>query len=354
MSASMYRRQLEQKRKQRRDAESKVGNYRTKESTARAAAAKARGAAAATKSLTTTKSKLREAERKDKEAETAGKDAAQRQKRVDSYSKQELNLQAKLERAQQSELEAAERKRKKAEEEAARRAAGERQAFNSRLSQAEDAVNEVMRSVPSPKAEVLRILLLGAASEGDLRIGREQKRIRTAVEAALHRDQIQFDARPAATTADLMDGITKFRPHVVHFSGHSSSALIVFEGDRDEQHDGVIVTAQAFARAMQATDSPPLLVLLNSCNSAPQANNLVEEKIVPLAIGMADSIADTDAINYAAQFYAAIANGHSVHSSHLAARVSLELDGLEGYELPTLASADGIDPAKVVLVKPTE
>lgn len=36
MSSSMYRRQLEQERKQRRDAESKVGNCRTKESTARA------------------------------------------------------------------------------------------------------------------------------------------------------------------------------------------------------------------------------------------------------------------------------------------------------------------------------
>ena len=32
----------------------------------------------------------------------------------------------------------------------------------------------------------------------------------------------QVDVRPAATAADLLDGITRFRPHVVHFSGHSN------------------------------------------------------------------------------------------------------------------------------------
>lgn len=78
--------------------------------------------------------------------------------------------------------------------------------------------------------------MLGASSEGDLRVGREQKLIRAAVESALHRDQIELDVRPAATTADLLDGITKFRPHVVHFSGHSNDDLIVFEDEADEPH----------------------------------------------------------------------------------------------------------------------
>jgi hypothetical protein len=54
----------------------------------------------------------------------------------------------------------------------------------------------------------------------------------------------------------------------VHFSGHSNDDLIVFEDELDEHHHGVLVTAQAFAKAVAATDDPPLLVLLNSCNSA--------------------------------------------------------------------------------------
>lgn len=196
------------------------------------------------------------------------------------------------------------------------------------------------------------MLILGASSEGDLRVGREQKRIRAAVESALHRDHIERDVRPAATTADLLDAITKFRPHVVHFSGHSDEELIVFEKEEDQPHEGAIVTAAAFAAAVRATDSPPLLVFLNSCHSAAQLEDLVVD-VAPFAIGMADSIDDVDAINYAAQFYAAVANGQSIYSAHLSGQAALQLSGLDGADLPTLAAADDADPASAVLVKPT-
>jgi len=58
-----------------------------------------------------------------------------------------------------------------------------------------------------------------------------------------------------------------------------------------------------------------LLIVLNSCDSAAQAKRLVD-LVAPLTIGMADAIEDVDAINYSAQFYAAVANGQSVHSAH--------------------------------------
>ncbi|MEO8749010.1 MAG: CHAT domain-containing protein [Allobranchiibius sp.] len=205
--------------------------------------------------------------------------------------------------------------------------------------------------MPAPRPEKLRVLILGAAAAGDLRVGREQKRIRTAVESALHRELIEIDVRPAATTNDLLDGITKFRPHIVHFSGHSSEELIEFEDERDEPHEGVIVTTRAFRRAIGATDTPPLLVLLNACNSAAQIYELVEQ-VVPFAVGMADEIDDGDAINYAAQFYAAIANGQSIQSAHLSGQASLELAGLAGADLPTLAHSPDVDAAAVVLVTP--
>lgn len=159
--------------------------------------------------------------------------------------------------------------------------------------------------------------------------------------------------RPSATTVDLLDGITKFRPHVVHFSGHSDEDLIVFKDERDEPHGGVLVTARAFAAAIRATDDPPLLVLLNSCRSAAQIDALVQD-VVPFAIGMADEIDDGDAISYAAQFYAAVANGQSIHSAHLSGQAALQLAGLDGADLPTLAWSEGVDPAVTVLVRPAE
>jgi hypothetical protein len=261
-----------------------------------------------------------------------------------------LALQRKLANAEQSEAAEEERRRKREEQQAARRRAAENAAVHDRLDATETMVKGALRELRAPKAEKLRVLILGAASEGDLRVGREQKRIRTAVESALLRDRIEIDVRPAATTSDLLDGITKFRPHVVHFSGHSDDDLIVFEDEVDEHHRGVIVTARAFASAVAATDDPPLLVLLNSCNSASQIDALVEQ-VVPFAIGMADEITDGDAINYAAAFYAAVANGQSIRSAHMLGQAALELAGLSDKELPTLAHADDVDPSTTVLVK---
>lgn len=352
MSVSQYRGQLDSKRKQRIDADKKAGEYRSKESAKRADAAKARQAAAKTASNTTRSSKLREAERREKEAETAGKEASRWQTKAAGYAKEESSLQTKFARAEQSEADAAERRRK-SEQQRAGRAAAERAQFESRIVGAEVAVSTALRHLPAPKPEKLRVLMLGASAEGDLRVGREQKRIRAAVESALHRDQIELDVRPAATTADLLDGITKFRPHVVHFSGHSNDDLIVFEDETDEAHKGVIVTAQAFARAIRATDDPPLLVLLNSCRSSAQIDDLVAQ-VVPFAIGMADSIEDADAINYAAQFYAAVANGQSINSSHLSGQAALELAGLESADLPTLVWAPDVDPRTAILVNPAD
>lgn len=351
MGSQQYRGELERKRKQRVDAEKKAGECRSKESKKRAEADRARQEAAKTSSATTAKTKLNRAIQRDKEAATAGSEASRWQAKASGYAKQEVDIQAKLMRAERMEAAAAEQRRKREQATAERRAAAERAETEARFSRTERSVGEVLRELRAPKPEKLRILLLGASSEGDLRVGREQKRIRVAVESALHRDLVEIDMRPAATAVDLLDGVTKFRPHVVHFSGHSNEELIVFEYENDDPHAGHPIPAQAFARAVAATDNPPLLVLLNACKSAGQIDRLVED-VVPFAIGMADSIADGDAINYAAQFYASIANGQSVRSAHLAGQVALEMAGLDGAELPTLVSAADVDPGIAVLVKP--
>jgi hypothetical protein len=351
VSVSTYRGQLDRKRKQRLNAEKKAGEYRSKESKKRTEVARARQAAGHTRSESNMRSKLREADRRETEAKTAGKEAGRWQERAAGYAREEVDIQKKLTRAQQSEAQAAQRKRQRELQQADRRAAADRRSLETRVARTEHAVAEALRQLPPPKEEKLRVLLLGASADGGLRVGREQKRIRTAVESALHRDLVEIDARPAATTGDFLDGITKFRPHVVHFSGHSTETLIEFEKDIDKRHDvGAVVTAKAFANAVKATDTPPMLVLLNSCNSAAQIGGLVE-RVAPFAIGMADSIEDTDAIPYSAQFYSTLANGQSIASAHASGQAALELAGLDSTELPTLAWADDVDPSAAVLVR---
>ncbi|MFJ9567790.1 hypothetical protein ACIRQQ_48210 [Streptomyces fuscichromogenes] len=74
----------------------------------------------------------------------------------------------------------------------------------------------------------------------------------------------------------------------------------------------------------------------------------------PFAIGMADEIGDSDAITYAARFYASVANGHSVQAAHDLGRAAVELAGLPDHELPTLACAVDVDSVATFLVKPPQ
>jgi CHAT domain len=351
MSSSQYLRHLEAKRRQRVDAERRAGDFRGKEADKRAAATKAVELASRTTSASMAASRLREAGRRESEANAAGKEAARWQRRAADYAKEEAALQAKLAKAEQREGDEAERRRKRDQQAADRRDAAERASFHERLDATETLIGTALRELRAPKPEKLRILMLAASSEGDLRVGREQTRIRRAVERALHRDLIQLEGRPSATAEDLLDGISGFRPHIVHFSGHSGNDVIVFEQKFDERHPGVAVSAQAFAHAVAATDTPPLLVVLNSCNSASQLEHLVE-RVVPFAIGMSDEIADGDAIIYAARFYAGVADGQSVQSAHQLGRAALEMAGLAGRDLPTLAHAPDVDPAETILVVP--
>ncbi|GGK63678.1 CHAT domain-containing protein [Nocardia camponoti] len=199
-----------------------------------------------------------------------------------------------------------------------------------------------------PQVEKLRILMLGASPEGDLRITREHTRIRKAVETALHRDLIEFDVRLSATASDLQEGIAKFRPHVVHFAGHGGEKLVALERDLDEQHEGVAVTESAFAAACAATDEPPKLIVLNACDSDATAAALVEH-FAPMAIGMQGSVDDVDAMIFATSFYSSVANGHSVWAAFSAGRAGVEMQGGD-HEAPCLAAAVGIEPRSMKLV----
>lgn len=345
VGANQYRGELARKRQQHVASQKKAGEFRVKEAAKRSDATKARTAASKSNSASTVASKLREADRREDEANSAGKEAGRWQTKAAGYAKDEASIQVKLARAEQSEAATAERKRVTQARREVQSANAQHSMITSRLDDHDEQLSVVVRELRAPKPERLRVLMLAASAEGDLRVGREAKRIRAAIQSALGRDLIELDVRTSATTDDLLDGLTGFRPHVIHFSGHSDEDLVVFDNDVDDFNEGVVVDANVFARALRATDDPPLLVVLNSCNSAVQAARLVES-VVPFAIGMSEEIDDGDAI-----VYAAVADGQSIEAADRVGRVALELAGLPGHDLPTLASAADVDPAATWLVE---
>lgn len=221
-----------------------------------------------------------------------------------------------------------------------------------RIEEAEQRLSSQIVALRQPKQENLRILYATATPEGKLRVSQEIRRVKNAVAAALHRDLVDIEHAPDVTADDLLNYLTSFQPHVIHFSGHADVDVLVFDDGTIEGGDGREIPIELFMRAVSAPDLRPALVVLNACESATNLEPLIVE--IPIAIGMSASVGDADAITFATRFYRAIADGQSVESALALARVDMEMNGLTDHDLPTLITAPGIDPSTARLVLPPD
>lgn len=213
-------------------------------------------------------------------------------------------------------------------------------------------IEQIEAATRPPKKEQLRILYATANAGGDLRVDEEIRRVQAVVQSSTHRDQVAIKHLPAVTAEDLISGLMSFRPHVVHFSGHSNESVLVFDTGSTKHGHGLGVPAEAFKTAVESPDEPPRVVVLNSCKSAAQLQSLLGK--VAIAIGMSDTIGDADAITFATRFYATLAEGQSVSAAHAAARANMRMIGLPDHDLPTLEAVPGVDPGEVRLVEPAD
>jgi hypothetical protein len=206
-----------------------------------------------------------------------------------------------------------------------------------------------VRQVPPPQPEALRVLYLTANPELNLRVDVEVRQVQQAVKAALHRDQIDIIPRLAATPEDLLEGLNDVRPHVVHFSGHSGHATLVFDNASVETPEGRDLTFDLLARALGATSTPPVLAVLNGCDTLDGAEVLLDA--TPVVIAMASDITDLAAATFAARFYGAIAAAQPVQAALQQGALALEFLGLsEGWK-PQHLVRDGVSLDTLVLVK---
>ncbi|WP_342774866.1 CHAT domain-containing protein [Myceligenerans xiligouense] len=174
------------------------------------------------------------------------------------------------------------------------------------------------------------------------------RRVKNAVAAAVHRDVVEIEHAPDVTADDLLNYLTTFQPHVIHFSGHADEQVLVFDDGSIAGNDGREIPIELFMRAVSSPDQRPALVVLNACESASSLEPLLAG--VPIAIGMSAPVGDIDAITFATRFYRSIADGQSVESALAVARVDMEMNGLTDHNLPTLIAAPGIDAGAVRLV----
>jgi hypothetical protein len=201
----------------------------------------------------------------------------------------------------------------------------------------------VAQPQPQP-AKKITILFLAANPKGTdrLRLDEEVRTIDERLRLAQYRDKFNLEQQWAVRTGDILDAMVRFKPDIVHFSGHGSAeGALIFE---DAAGNAKLVNAAALGMLFHAAKGVRCVVM-NVCWSATHATQIARE--VDCVIGMARSVSDDAAIGFAAGFYRSLGEGLSVGRAYEWGKTQIMLDGGSEQQLPRLKSRPGVDPAGV-------
>lgn len=199
------------------------------------------------------------------------------------------------------------------------------------------------------KRNHVNILYLTANPNGQerLRVDAEVRMVQNAIRGSIYRDNISLRQHHAADLDSLITGLNDYRPQIIHFSGHGNQdELLTDTGGLGGSNESVL-RYDLLAKALSATDSPPSLIVLNSCDSAAAETHLVKKGTA--VIGMGDSVSDLAAANFAQKFYAGIASGQSVKSAFEQGRVAVEETSISESNTPKLFTSADDEPSSMVI-----
>lgn len=204
---------------------------------------------------------------------------------------------------------------------------------------------------PSADPQPITILFL-AANPTDtirLRLDREMRAIQTRLQTSSSGARFQVEQVWAARREDVVNGLQRHRPDLVHFAGHASEdGRLLVEG------------TTGFAEALTPNELRVFLaavpgircVVLNACWSDALAGELLQA--VESIAGMPVEVNDTAAIQFAAWFYGSLANGLNVQAAFEVAKAqmlpALGPQGLTDATAPRLRTRPGVDAATIRLV----
>lgn len=302
-------------------------------------------AASKSSSPSTRKSYLDGAARAKKKSVDNLKKAGEIRKKIASNSQ----AQATKKRA----LATAEKREQRAQDRAtvARRQSEKRHALEiAALSAPQMRYLEVRPAEPSK----LRVLYLTSNAHGDLRLDTEVRQVQQALRGAKYRDLVEVQQRPAATFQDLVDGLNDVRPHIVHFSGHGGGQAIALSNESLDVPEQAVVRFKHLMMALDATDTPPQLLVLNACDTLEGAEVLLPA--VPVVIGMSDSVLDLAAAVFAKGFYGAIGAGQSVGAALKQGKVAIlaAVDDEDESDLPQITAREDVNVDELRLVIPLQ
>ncbi len=219
---------------------------------------------------------------------------------------------------------------------------------------------------PPPVPLPVRALVVVAAPDDQAPLDTEEEIgvIQAALDEAVRAGRVQVEYLDDATLPAIGDALRRFKPHVLHYTGHGKYD----EGARRsylalEDDDGKAKPAGIQELRPHLQDAPDLrLVVLSGCQTAQTgdvdafsgvATGLLEADI-PAVLAMQFSILDQSGIQLAEAFYAALAGGDTPDQATHRARLALwHFDAGPGYDwgVPALYLRAGgmrlVDPAAV-------
>ena len=158
-----------------------------------------------------------------------------------------------------------------------------------------------METISSLDKPSVRILFLASepTNEGRLRLGAELQQIRNRLAS---NPLFEIKDYQAVKPDDVLLTISKYKPHIVHFSGHGEkTGEICFE---DEKGNSKTVPPQALALLFKSASETVKCVLINACYSEVQAKAI--SQFIPIVIGTKKEISDNAAIKFSTGFYTAL------------------------------------------------
>ncbi|MGY3487351.1 hypothetical protein ACVW1C_005234 [Bradyrhizobium sp. USDA 4011] len=210
------------------------------------------------------------------------------------------------------------------------------------------SVRSIRRQVLRKKKRLSVLYLTADPNKAhSLRVDAEVRKVKEAIRASEYRDNVIVEYSPAAGLKTLLNGLNDFRPQIIHFSGHGSAGGIAMDNGRVGAKADESISFSLLAKALAATDNPPQIVVLNSCDSSGARRALL--KLGLIVVSMRTSISDLAAITFAPRFYAAIASGQSIRSAFSQGAVAVEAASITEADTPQLFHPKDINPGKVIL-----
>lgn len=169
----------------------------------------------------------------------------------------------------------------------------------------------------------VRILFLssGPWNLSRILVDEEAREIFESINEGPYRDHFELHTHVAVKPIDLQRLLLRYRPHIVHFSGHGSKReKIILSGTNGQ---GKPIDQQGLTNVLALYKTHVRLVLLNACFTKAQARSI--SKVVNYSIGTSQAIGDKVSVAFAAAFYRALGYGKSVKDAFESARAELAL-----------------------------